>query len=63
MVPKGISKRCKHSTYVHRVNVYDTDIEFVSSSRCSSQVLPLLWSLGALRAMALLVLVPGSERA
>ena len=63
MVPKGISKRGEHSTGVHRMNVYDIDIEFVSSSRCSPQVLPLLWPLGALCAMALLVLVRGSERA
>jgi len=39
MVPKGISKRGEHSTGVHRMNVYDIDIGFVSSSRCSPQVL------------------------
>ena len=63
MVPKGISKRGEHSIGVHRVNVYDIDIECVSSSRCSPQILPLLWPLRAVRAMALLVLVRGSERA
>ena len=42
MVPKGISKRGEHSTGVHRTNVYDVNIECVSSSRCSPQVLPLL---------------------
>ena len=63
MVPKGISKRGEHSTGMHRMNVYDIDI--APSSRCSPQVLPLLWplGLGALRAMTLLVLVRGSERA
>ena len=63
MVPKGISKRGEHSTGMHRMNVCGIDIEFVPSFRCSPQVLPLLWPLGAVRAMALLVLVWGSERA
>ena len=42
MVLKAARKRGAHSTGVHRMHVCDIDIEFVSSSRCSPQVLLLI---------------------